>query len=180
MRQQIDSILNELYPLQEARGGMYEKCLYFLADSEGLNKQCDYSFKLNMLLLSEREGRNDDAHAWGILTLCDLIDEISKAREGVLANSANLNIFDIDLKLALSLPGEKIECDEIFWSAFGFGDEEYVGGKAADITQFRKRLEKSIAVIQKNKNVGPLDEINRLSSIFGDVLSMLSRFSPRF
>jgi hypothetical protein len=159
---------------------MYEKCLSFLADSEGLNGQCDYSFKLNMLLIKERAGGDDDARAWGVLTLCDLMGEISRLRDEVLVNSTGHNPFDMDLMLALRLPGEKMECDEIVWSVFSFDDVDDVGGKTVDIAKVRDRLEKSMGAIEKSNRFCSLDDIGRLSSIYGDVLAMLSRLSPRY
>lgn len=180
MRQHIDFLFGELYPQHGAKDATYDKCFSLFTESESSNEQCGYFFKLNKLLQREREGKRGDARAWGILTLCDLADEIVKIREQLLANSVNFNPLDMDLKMALNLPGEQIACNEIHWPAFGFGSVENMGVRAADIGQVRERLEKIMITMPKNQNVGPLEELGKLSSIYVDVLAMLSRLGSGF
>lgn len=174
MRQYIDFLFSELYPQQGAKDATYDNCVSIFAESERSNEQCDYLFKLNKSLQYEREGKGDDARAWGILALCDLTGEIVKARDQLLANSVNSNTLNIDLKIALNLPGEQIECDEIHWAAFGFGSVENMEIKTVDTTQVCERLEKSMMTMPKKINHDPLDELSRLSSLYVDVLARLS------
>lgn len=178
MRQYIDFLFNELYPQQGAKGATYEKCFSLFAESESLTES-GYLFKLNKSLQCEKDGRNGDAHAWGILTLCDLAGEIIKTREQLLTSSAEFNPLDIELKIALNLPGEKIENDEIHWHAFGLGVES-MDSQAVYIAKVRERLEKIIITIPNNPVSGPLDELNRLSSLYVEVLAMLSGIGREF
>lgn len=172
MRQYIDFLFNELYPQQGTNGATYEKCFSLFAESEN-STESGYLFKLNKSLQCEKERRNGDARAWCILTLCDLAGEIVKTRDQLLTSSAEFNPLEIDLKIALNLPGDKIENDEVHWHAFGLGVES-MDIKAVDIAQIRERLEKSMITIPNNPDSGPLDELNRLSSLYVEVLAMLS------
>lgn len=174
MRQNIDFLFTELYSQRGAKDTTYDRCFSLFDESENSNEQCGYFFKLNKSLQCEIAGKGEDARAWGILALCCLTDEIVKIREQLLANNINLNPLDIDLQIALNLPGEQIECYEIYWPAFDFGYVENTGNKTVDIAQVRERLEKSMMLMPENKNFDPLGELSRLSSFYIDVLAWLS------
>jgi hypothetical protein len=180
MKARICRVLNELYSHVEDRDAMYGQCLSLLAESESLVGRYDYISKLNKSLKCEREGKIGDARAWGVLTLCDLADEVVKVREQMVASSIGFSHLERDLKIALSLPGEQIECNEIDWTAFGFCSVGSTHGRAIDRTQVRERLENSMVTLSDDKNFSSLEELRGLSSLYIDLLTMLSRFGCGF
>jgi hypothetical protein len=180
MKQRIFRVLNELYSHLEDRGAMYGQCLSLLAESESSDGRYDYISKLNKSLKCKMEGKIGDARAWGILTLCDLADEVVKVREQLVASSIGFSPLERDLKIALNLPGEQTSCNEIDWTAFGFCGVESIHGRTVDCTQVRERLESSMITLSDDKNFSSLEELRELSSLYIDVLTMLSRLGRSF
>lgn len=178
MKQRIYRILNELYSRVEDRRALYGQCLSLLSESKSSDGRYGYISKLNKSLKCEREGKIGDARAWGILTLCDLTDEVVKVREQLVASSIGFSPLERDLKIALSLPGEQTECNEIDWAAFGFCSVESIHGRAVDCTQVRERLESSMVTLSDDENFSLLEKLRGLSLLYIDVLTMLSKWGP--
>ncbi|MCY1445447.1 hypothetical protein D9M71_619610 [compost metagenome] len=154
---------------------MYEKCFTLLVENEGLGGKCSYLFRLNRFLQCESNSDGDEISVLCVLTLCELTSEIVKARESFLAGCIGCNYLELNLEVALGLPGEVIGCNDVRWPTFGLTSLSSAEISVIDMCEVRERIQMISSDFLKSKKSHPLDELNRCSLLYVDILALFSR-----
>lgn len=175
MKQFVDFFFDELCHRVDNAGVMYEKCFLILAENESSDERFGYLFKLIKFLKCESNSGGDDVWVLCVLTLCELASEMVKTRESFLAECVDFNSLELDLKVALRLPGENIESDDVRWPVFGSTGLHSTNANVIDMCEVRGRIENNSSEFRKNKKLHPLDELSRCSLLCVDVLALYSR-----
>ncbi|WP_144424908.1 hypothetical protein [Pseudomonas trivialis] len=162
-------LINELYSLSALRDKKYQDCISTINEGDALDQKLDFTYKVVRFLSCVGTPHNGCAITWGILALADLEDKISNAIKQRSTSGFDSNPLDLELQIALDLPGEHFGAVARPWISRPSvtSEDDYIDNC---VEQAKKRVLVRITVMEGIKQRVNVEDLREMSQLYADVL----------
>ena len=162
-------LINELYFSPELKEEKYKDCIATINECGAVEQKLDFIYKIRKFLSCLETPLDGGVVTWGILALSDLEDEIFHAIKHSSTGNSNSNPLDLELNIALNLPGEHIKSATRSWN-HGLKINSEDDHVEDCVEQAKKSVLARIDLMKGMKQRRDIEELRAMSQLYADVL----------